>query len=162
PLVNNSSFAGTVTFVIPASFYDTNQSSNITATATITGAPLITVDTGFNQVTIANASAGNLTLSAMDVINPATNFNGNIIVNVGNKSGFNFTTGTSPGNTQINITNTSASPTNITFQGPINNPFGTTTATTASGNIISGAVNGQPAPVITSTSLTLNAAKGAI
>jgi len=164
PLVNNSALSGTVTFSIPASFYDTNQNPpNITASAVITGTPVITFQTGFSQVTIVNASAGNLTLSAMNVINPATNFNGNVNVNVGNKSGFNFTTRPSPGHTKINIANTNTStPTNIIFQGAINNPFGTTTVATAAGNIISGAVNGQPAPVITSSGLALTAKNGAI
>jgi hypothetical protein len=164
PLVNNSSLAGTVTFSIPASYYDTNQNPpNITASAVITGAPVITFQTGFSQVTIANASTGNLTLSTMDVINPATDFTGNVIVNVGNKSGFSFTTKTAPGDTKINIANTNTStPTNITFQGAINNPFGTTTAATAAGNVVSGAVSGQPVPVITSSSLALLARNGAI
>ena len=65
---------------------------------------------------------------------------------------------TAPGATKIKIQNTSVSPTNITFSGAINNPFGTTTATTQAGNIISGG----PLALIKTNNLVLGAANGAI
>lgn len=160
-LFNSGTLAGTVNFSIASSFYDTSPSGygTINASATINGAPVITFNTGFNQVTIANASTFNLLINAINVINNATSFNGHVNVNVGNKSGFSWTTPTNPGATKIKIQNTAtAAPTNITFNGAINNPFGTITATTESGNLVSGG----PLAVIKTNNLVLGAANGAI
>src|SRR5262249_33898858 len=79
-IVNSGSIDGSMTFTIPASFYDTNPTGygTITSSATITGAPSVIFHTGFDQVTIFNQSADDLQINGIDAVNPSTDFTSNI------------------------------------------------------------------------------------
>jgi hypothetical protein len=155
-IVNAGALDGSMTFTIPASFYDTMPSGygTITSSATITGAPSVIFHTGFDQVTIFNQSTDDLQINGINAVNPSTDFISNININVGSHSGFTPTITSTPGDTKITIQNTSTP--NITFEKLIYNPFGTTTAIAHGGNIISGST----AAVIQTGGLVLDAPSG--
>ncbi len=160
-IVNIGALDGSMTFTIPASFYDTMPSGygTITSSATITGAPSVIFHTGFDQVTIFNQSIDNLLINQINVINPSTDFTANINIDVGTHTGFTPIITSTPGDTKILIQNDSTISTpNITFNDVITNPDGTTTAITAGGNIISG----SDAATIETTGLVLQAPSGFI
>ena len=158
-IINQGSLAGMITFSIAGSTYDSNPTianTTITSSGVLTGAPQIVFQTGFGFVAISNATGNSLEINEINAVDPVIDFTGDIIYDVPNASAFAPVTTSTPGHTVITIANTANAPADITFEKLIYNPFGTTSAITDGGNIISG----SNAATITTTSLVLDAPSG--
>src|SRR5262249_39083316 len=108
-------------------------------------------------VTITNDSNVHLQIGLINPVAATPNYSQNLVVNVTERSRFLPVVTSDPGHTIINITNTAASPTNITIADVIHNSLGPVTISTAHGNIINGA-GGR----IDASTLTMSALAGAI
>ncbi|MEJ0068134.1 MAG: hypothetical protein WDO24_04730 [Pseudomonadota bacterium] len=177
-IVNGGAFTGSATFSITASYLDALPSGvgTVEAHAIIAGASNVLFQTGFKNVNITNNSNQNLTINAINPINPTTDFAASIHVNVGNATGFSTVSSTSAGTTTITILNTAGG--DITLNKTLQNNAGqsSTTIKANTGNILAGTsqniitnavtlmttgghIGSAAAPInIRSTSLTASAA----
>ena len=155
---NIGALAGKVRFFIPTSDYDSSSSSNVNASASLTGAPTITFLTGFERVSIVNDSDRELIINDIDVLSNASSFTSNVIIDVppgANASFTNPTAATDPGRTAIEILNTGSN--QVSLRGLINNPFGSTSVRNLAGNVVT-----VPAAVTKSAEVILEAESGQV
>jgi trimeric autotransporter adhesin len=142
---NDNSLAGTIKFSIPTSIFDALSGFaffNITTSRTLTGAPSVVFQTGYESVTIENQSDRDLRIQNISVINSSPQLQSNIQVAVGNASGFTVpTVTTDPGQTAITISGEGQG--DITLGGVIDNPLGATTVNNQGGNILAGSVSAR-------------------
>ena len=135
-IVNSSTAAGTATFTISPTRFDPTPAGYGTTPAedSIKGSSHVTLLTAFDHVTITNDSNVHLQIGLINPVAATPNFSQNLVVNVTERSLFVPGVTSDPGHTVINITNNSASPTNITLADVIHNSLGPVTISTAHGH----------------------------
>jgi hypothetical protein len=160
-ITNTGALAGSIVFRInPVSFVSTVTSAGVSGSGSsasvIRGAPKFDFVTSYESVQISNASAGELRIGAIDVLNRSNQFSSSITVNVANKSAFVPVSRTVTGTTDLRIIATGGG--DIVLNKLIANPLGSSLVSSGTGDILSGGVLAR----IDSDHLTLDATGGAI
>jgi len=136
PILNSLAPSSTLKFTAQSSLFDTltpqqvadDHYGTVQTSAVIQGTPNVRFITGFDKITISNASTRSLVLHQIEAENTSGQVGQNITVSVQDQSNFHLTPTTVHGNTVITIENTSlAGAPAIVLNGQINNPFGITT-----------------------------------
>ncbi len=126
-IANSGDIAGKITFSIPDSLFEVLSSipaeyGTVTSTSKLTGNPTVEFLNGFDRVDLTNRSNKNLQINDIDTLYGTTP-SANIVINVKDSSGFNYTATVTPVATPITITNTGTG--DIRLNGVINNSLGT-------------------------------------
>ena len=152
---------GSIVFRInPVSYVRTVDAPGVSgsgsSSSVIRGAPTFEFVTGYESVTIANASALDLHINAIDVINRSGNFSSSITVNVASKSGFTPITRTVTGATDLRIDASGGG--NVVLNARVANPYGSSLIRSGDGDIVSADDTAR----LDSDSVTLEAGGGAV